>query len=456
MLDQHLRILSANNIFFKKFGSLSQKEIGLDVISVLESGGWKWEHLRKKLTDVLSKNEGLTNIEVEAEISGKGHQYYIINAQQINWHVALMPKALLLSIEDITERIFTDKRMQRILEAAPDAIVIINQNGKINYINTQTEKIFGFTKDELIGQVVETLIPEPYRSRHPKHRGEFFKNPRSRAMGTGMELFGQRKNLEIFPVEISLSPLETREGTVALASIRDITERKKIDKMKNEFISMVSHELRTPLTSIQGALGLLNEIDKDMSSDTKKLLDIAKKNSERLTLLINDILDIEKIEANKIDLQLHHFGINEIAKEAVSLNQSYGEVFGVKIKLFTSNLDLIVNVDRNRILQVFANLLSNAIKFSKKGDEVTVNISQHDKNVRVAVKDNGPGIPKDFQSHIFEKFAQADTSAKRIHGGTGLGLSITKAILEKHGGSLHFKTKLNQGTTFYFDLPIQT
>src|SRR3990167_3514038 len=158
---------------------------------------------------------------------------------------------------DITDKKFSEQRFQEILKAMPDATLIIDHEGKIIFVNEQTEMLFGYHKDELIHQTVEMLIPEPYRNRHPVHRIDFFKNPRTRPMGIGMELFGLRKSGDMFPIEISLSPLETTEGMIAMASIRDITERKKIEKMKNEFISIVSHELRTPLTSIHGSLSLL-------------------------------------------------------------------------------------------------------------------------------------------------------------------------------------------------------
>lgn len=241
----------------------------------------------------------------------------------------------------------------------------------------------------------------------------------------------------------------------AVAVIHDVTELKKTERLKNEFVSIVSHELRTPLTSIRGSLGLLvSGVMGEFPEKANKLLEIANNNCERLLLLINDILDIEKIEAGKMDFQFKKLDLNQVINESIIANAMYAEKFGVTIEFKKPNLNPMVYVDSFRLMQVLSNLLSNACKFSPKGEKITVSLKKLSSIVRVSVTDKGTGIPEEFQFRIFQKFSQADSSDTRGKGGTGLGLNISKTIIEKMGGALNFVSKPNEGTTFYFDLPI--
>ncbi len=239
-------------------------------------------------------------------------------------------------------------------------------------------------------------------------------------------------------------------------SLIDITDRKKVEQMKNEFISIVSHELRTPLTSIHGAISLITSSEiATLSEEANQLLTIAKTNTERLIRLINDILDIEKIESGKMEFNLKTFDLNNLLQEVIAFNQSYADKFSVKIVLAKQIHQVFVKVDHDRFIQVLTNLLSNAIKFSPKNESVIVDVSVINNSIaRVSVSDKGEGIPEKFHDKIFQKFSQADSSSTRKHEGTGLGLSITKSIIEKFGGAINFLTKLHHGTTFYFELPI--
>ncbi len=240
----------------------------------------------------------------------------------------------------------------------------------------------------------------------------------------------------------------------AVAVIHDVTDRKKTEKLKNEFVSIVSHELRTPLTSIKGALGLLiSGAVGEFPDKAQKLVDIAHSNCERLLLLINDILDLEKIEAGKIDFKPKNIALDEVVAESIEANKMYAEKYGVRIECKKTTAVNII-ADPDRLMQVLNNLLSNACKFSPAGESIDVSIETTEESVTVAVRDNGAGIPEEFQSRIFQKFAQADSSDTRAKGGTGLGLSISKMIIENFGGQLNFNSPANQGTTFYFTLPI--
>jgi PAS domain S-box-containing protein len=239
-----------------------------------------------------------------------------------------------------------------------------------------------------------------------------------------------------------------------VGTLEDISERKQVERMKNEFISTVSHELRTPLTSIMGSLGLLaGGVGGELSPQTRTLVDLASKNSERLVRLINDILDIEKIEAGHMQFDLRPYELQPLVEQALAVNRAYAEQLGVSLQLLTPLPGAWVRVDADRLMQVMTNLIGNAAKFSPQGASVDLQITRHGESIRVSVSDRGPGIPESFQAKVFEKFSQADSSDTRPKGGTGLGLSISKAIMEAMGGSIGFDTEVGVGTTFRFDLP---
>jgi PAS domain S-box-containing protein len=329
-----------------------------------------------------------------------------------------------------------------ILEAASDSIMTINEVGTILSYNPRTTEIFEYFPNELKNKNIDILLPD--LSKKLKHLvGKL-----------AAEFIAVRKNGENFPAELTLSRMYLSRQNVFVCIIRDITERKKVEKLKNEFVSVVSHELRTPLTSIRGSLGLLlggtvgNYTDK-----AKKLLDIANSNCERLLLLINDILDIEKIEAGKMDFHLSPVNIVDLIRETIDSNKLYADKYGVRVNLMKHDDDVMVNVDASRLIQVMTNLISNAVKYTSANGNVDISVIQRSDIVRVTVTDYGAGVPENFRATIFQKFSQADSSSNRNQSGTGLGLSICKTIIEKFGGSINFTSKPNKETIFYFDLP---
>ncbi len=278
---------------------------------------------------------------------------------------------------------------------------------------------------------------------------------------TGIPLLAQEER-EVWPdghetwVLTTKMPLRDKHGDVigTFGISREITERKKVERMKNEFVSTVSHELRTPLTSIRGALGLIaGGVAGAISPQAKALIDIAYSNSERLVRLINDILDIEKIESGKMVFDLQPQELMPLVEQALAANEGYAAYLGVHYVLAQTVPGAQVSVDTDRLIQVITNLLSNAAKFSPLGAAVELAVTRTGAMLQVAVTDHGPGIPEEFRSRIFQKFAQADSSDTRQKGGTGLGLSISKAIVEHHGGEIGFST--TGATTFYFTLPDQ-
>jgi PAS domain S-box-containing protein len=354
----------------------------------------------------------------------------------------------------VTEQRIAEERLRLTVELFPSGVIVTDAAGTIVVVNKETEKLFGYLRGELIGQPVDILVPLRFRGMHSHQRHDFTVHQRTRAMGNGRELFGLRKDGTELPVEIGLSSIPTRDGMMALSVIVDISERKRNERLKDEFVATVSHELRTPLTSIAGSLGLLvASAAGKLPDNVARLLMIAHKNSQRLVRLINDILDIEKIESGKVVFDLRPVGIRALVEQAIEVNRGFAEAYDVRLRLDPDAATGEVCVDADRLVQVITNLLSNAIKFSPAGEDVVVRIDNRESVVRVSVRDHGRGIPDEFKPRMFEKFAQADASDARQKGGTGLGLSIVKQIVTRLGGEVGFADAYGGGTIFYVELP---
>jgi PAS domain S-box-containing protein len=347
-----------------------------------------------------------------------------------------------------------EEKFRAAVESCPNGMIMSDADGHIVMVNSEVERLFGYRREELIGASVDILVPERLRGQHLHHRRGFVRTPEKRQMSGHRDLMGRRRDGSEFPVEVGLNPIRTREGAMVLSAIVDISERKRLERLKDEFVAMVSHELRTPLTSIAGSLGLLMGNAAGNLPDTAvRLLSIAHANSQRLVRLINDILDLQKIEAGQVVFHLKYLDLRPLLEQTLEANRAFAHEFGVRIRLDEACDDGEVFADSDRLAQVVTNLLSNAIKFSPKGSEVTIGIDWRGDNLRVWVRDRGPGIPDDFKPRVFEKFAQADSSNARQKGGSGLGLSIVKQLIHQHGGRVGFEDMAGGGTVFYFELP---
>ncbi|MCL6436237.1 MAG: response regulator [Leptolyngbyaceae cyanobacterium HOT.MB2.61] len=345
-------------------------------------------------------------------------------------------------------------RFAGILDIADDAIISTDGRQRITLFNRGAEKIFGYTVQEAIGQPLDLLLPVRFVEVHRQHVKDFGQSSsEARRMGERREIFGRRKNGEEFPAEASISKLQLKEEIIYTVILRDTSDRKVIERMKDEFISIVSHELRTPLTSIHGSLAMLVSGLLDAEPETsKRLLEIAVDSTERLIRLINDVLDVERIESGKVTMDKQTCNVADLMTNAVNVMQTMAEKFGVTLSV--TPLSIEVWADSDRIIQTLTNLLSNAIKFSPQGATVWLSATQQGDYILFQVKDLGRGIPADKLETIFERFQQVDASDSRNQDGTGLGLAICRNIVQQHGGRIWVESALGEGSTFYFTLPL--
>lgn len=348
----------------------------------------------------------------------------------------------------------SEETFRSAMENASIGMALVDPKGRWLKINKSLCDLLGYEKLELLQNDFQSIT-------HPDDLEKDLEYVRQMLAGEiktyQMEKRYYHKNGKIVWVLLSVSLVLNNDGSpnYFVAQIQDITERKEMDRIKGEFISMVSHELRTPLTSIRGSLGLvLGALSKDLPEKVKGLLNIANNNSERLILLINDILDMDKIAAGQMRFDMQKESLADITQQAVEANQAYAEKFKTRIELKPIDKDINVNIDSVRYIQILSNLLSNAAKFSPEGKNIDVTTTKVANNIRISVRDYGAGIPEEFRSRIFGKFSQADSTSVRTQGGTGLGLHITKTMVEHMNGTVGFDTETNKGTTFWVEFPI--
>ncbi len=354
-----------------------------------------------------------------------------------------------------------------IVSIADDAIITIDSNQCISLFNEGAEKIFGYMASEVLGKSLDLLLPSRYTQAHHQHVRDFGKSPKkARRMGERREIYGCRKDGSEFAAEASISKLNVGDEILYTVYLQDISERKQIERMKDEFVSVVSHELRTPLTSIHGSLGMLaSGLIEPGSEKGKRLLQIATDSTQRLVRLINDILNIERIESGKVKLEKQTCNVEDLVNKAIALMQPIAEK--ANIVLLVKSIYANILVDSDLIIQTLTNLLSNAIKFSELGSTVWLTVEIGRENIFTSnsdstpyilfkIKDNGRGIPTDKLDTIFERFQQVDSSDSRNYDGTGLGLAICRSIIEQHHGKIWAESTLDVGSTFNVAIPLPT
>lgn len=360
-------------------------------------------------------------------------------------------------------------RIEAVIDNATNPIITIDERGHILHVNKSACAAFGYAAWEMEGHNAAMLMPSPYREEHDQYLEDYRTTGLAKVIGKGREAVALRKDGSTFPIELGVASVMLATGRTYIGTITDLTavkalqhakiekmeEALKLEQLKGEFVATINHELRTPLTSIIGSLALVtsNRLGK-LPLKARSMIDIACTNGERLSRLVNDILDLEKLVAGKMPVQSQSCDLATLLQETVRSNAGYGDRYGIPIKLKPPLPDVTLHTDPDRLLQVLANLISNAVKYSPPGASVVVSAKLAKGGVRISVADKGPGIPEEFRHRLFTRFAQADSSDARKRGGTGLGLSITKAIVEALGGTIDFTTAMGKGTTFHLHLPV--
>lgn len=344
------------------------------------------------------------------------------------------------------------ERNSAIVDHIFDGIITIDSRGTVRSVNAAVSNIFGYKDYEILGQNISMLAASPHREVHDSYLHNYLTTGTPKIIGTGREVEGMRQDGDIFPMELQVTELWAADRLMFLGVIRDISERHAADRMKTEFISTVSHELRTPLTAIRGSLGMIGSGALLKPEQSQRMIELATKNTDRLIDLVNDLLDLEKMQLGKMEFEFEKSDLNNMLDRAVEMNQPYATEKGAQLEITDAVEEAYVSADSQRLDQVMANLISNAAKFSPEGAKVELALSRQNRGFRVSVRDHGAGIPLEFQERIYDKFTQADSSDTRKQGGTGLGLNITKMIVEQHGGEIGFVSEQGKGTTFYFEI----
>jgi PAS domain S-box-containing protein len=374
---------------------------------------------------------------------------------------------------DVTERKQAEERFRMAVEAAPAAMLMVDQHGTIVLTNALTEQVLGYTRDEIIGRPLDRLVPPRFRERHPEYRKGFFSEPRQRTMGAGRDLYALRKDGSELPVEIGLSPIHTHEGTFVLAAVTDITERKQVEAqraellereraaraelervnvMKDEFLAVLSHELRTPLNAVLGYAHLLASGSLP-AGRTDHAIDAIRRNAQAQARLVESLLDLSRVMAGKLELSEERVDLAAVVDAAFDVVRPEADAKNVVLAVSPSSAPVSVVGDASRLQQVFWNLLSNAIKFTPRGGRVDVALEAADGQVIVTVADTGRGITPEFLPYIFDRYKQGD--AEKGSSGLGLGLALVRELVCAHGGSVVATSPgEGAGSTFTVTLPM--
>lgn len=371
--------------------------------------------------------------------------------------------------EALLEARRSESKFRSLVESAPDAIVVVNDQGLIVLVNSQTEQLFGYARAELLGKSIEMLVPERFRTGHMAHRAAYLTAPRTRMKKAGVDFYALRKDGSEFPAEISLSPIETDEGILVSSAIRDITERRRVERAlqeknlelenanlaKDRFLASMSHELRTPLNAVIGFTGtLLMKLPGPLTADQERQLRTIQRSAKHLLSLINDLLDVAKIESGRVEIVTEPVSSKAIIEEAALTLRPLASHKGLNFEVELPERDMTLFTSRRALSQIVLNLGSNAIKFTDRGT-VRIALEQIGNNgsfhAAIHVVDTGIGIDVEDQAKLFNAFQQVGAARKR--DGTGLGLYLCQKLAELLGGRIELESEYGRGSRFTFLIP---
>ena len=375
------------------------------------------------------------------------------------------------AVRDVSDRRRAEQKYRGLLEAAPDAMVVVNQSSEIVLLNVQAERQFGYRRDELLGREIETIVPAGFAERLIADDLRSPEDALAQQIGTGIELTGRRKDGGDFPIEIMLSPLDSAEGILVTAAIRDITQRKDAEralvetnlklesanKAKDRFLAGMSHELRTPLNSVIGFTGtLLMKLPGPLNADQERQLRMVQTGARHLLSLINDLLDLAKIEAGQMEMKLEPVACRAVIEEAAATLRPQAVAKGLGFTLAAPANEVMLISDRRALSQITLNLMGNAIKFTEHGDvAMTLAMENVDgrRTLSLSVQDTGIGIAVDDQKKLFTAFARMNVKGPKAYEGTGLGLHLSQKLAIALGGRIEFRSTAGQGSQFTLLLP---
>lgn len=371
------------------------------------------------------------------------------------------PQRIVGVCQDVTDRRHAEERFRLGVEAAPAAMIMVDQRGVIVLVNALTERLLGYTRDELVGQSIDRLVPSRLRGGHVEHRAGFFADFRQRPMGAGRDLYAVRKDGSEVPVEIGLSPLDTADGRFVLAAVTDITQRKEAeralqegDRRKDEFLAMLAHELRNPLGAITNAAQLLKQLGPP-EGHLRFATDVIGRQAAHLAHIVDDLLDVSRISRGHFVLRREAIPLATAVALALETARPLIDARQQRFTLQVPPDPIWVHGDATRLAQVIGNLLSNASRYTQQGGEISLSVDHVDGEGVVRVQDSGIGIAPEMIPRVFDLFVQGGRPSDRAPGGLGLGLTLARRLTEMHGGRLEaFSAGVGQGSVFVVRLPV--
>lgn len=362
---------------------------------------------------------------------------------------------------DITERQRLEERFRAAVESARTAMVMADRAGRIVLVNSETERLFGYRRNELLDRHIEILLPKDKQPRHVQLREAYFHNPVPRRLGGSCDLHGRHQDGREFPIELGLSPVETHEGLFVLATMVDLTERQRAEndireavRRRDRFLAMLSHELRNPLSAARTAVTLLSTpgVPESALSQAREVLD---RQINHMTRLLDDLLDVSRFTQDKLQVRKETVDLVATARDAIAETAVLAQENGSTIEASLSDQPVWVHGDPSRLVQMQANVLANAVKYSRPGGPVSISVLQQDQQAVIQVRDQGVGIPPHMLDRIFDMFVQSDATLDRSRGGMGVGLTLVRSIVALHGGTVIARSEgEGRGSEFEIRLPL--